>query len=260
MLINKTTLVAQLAPPLDLQLAQDLVDEFISQEKRFIQRDWEPSQLDGGQFCEVLARVVYHQDSGTINRGKEFKECLQYLQDEKNPHTIKPRRHALHIAKVLGTIWKFRSERGAIHISPDYEANHMDSRFLLEGVRWCFAETLRIFWTRDQERVASAIRELLQFDVPAIGKFEDVLLVQRTDLSASEEILLLLHYAGEAGFTRKELGLHVQHQQPRISEALKSLTSAELRQVVLLRSKRYCLTELGSKYVREKLSDKLLLA
>jgi len=259
MLINQTTLVSQLAPPLDAQLAQEFVDEFISQEKHFIQRDWEPSQLDGGQFCEVLARIVYHQDSGTLSRGKEFKDCLQYVQNEQLPHAIKPRRNALHLVKILGTIWKFRSERGAIHISPDYKANHMDSRLLLEGVRWCFAEALRIFWTRDQERVASAIRELLQFDVPAIGRFEEIVLVQRTDLSAAEEILLLLHYAGEAGFTRRELGKFVQHPAPRITEALDFLTSPESRRVILLGTKRFRLTDLGSVHIREKLSDKLLL-
>lgn len=259
MLINKTTLVSQLAPPLDAQLAHELVNEFVSMEKRFIQRDWEPSQLDGGQFCEVLARVLYHQDSGTLNPAKEFKECLEWIEEDKNPHRIQPRRNALHIAKVLRTVWKFRSERGAVHISPTYKANHMDSKLLLEGVRWCFSETLRIFWTRDQERVASAIRELLQFDVPAIGKFEDVLLVQRTDFSASEEILLLLHYAGEVGFTRKELGRYVKHPPQRVSDAIKLLTSPESRQVVLLGSKRYRLTDAGSNHVRGKLGDKLLL-
>jgi hypothetical protein len=31
-------------------------------------------------------------------------------------------------------------------------------------------ETLRIFWNGDRELVAKAIRELLQFDVPCIGK------------------------------------------------------------------------------------------
>ena len=40
-----------------------------------------------------------------------------------------------------------------------------------EMVRWCFAEILRIFWNGDREQVAKAIRELLTFDVPCIGKY-----------------------------------------------------------------------------------------
>src|SRR5438128_2102537 len=225
MLVDKPTLLSQLAPPLDRQLAQQLVDEFISQERRFIQRDWEPGQLDGGQFCEVLSRILYHQDSSNLNAGKEVDDCLRYVENEQVPHQLQPRQTALHLAKVIRIVYKFRSARGAVHISPTYKANHMDSKLVLEGVRWLFAETLRIWWKDNREKVASAIRELLQFDVPAVGKFENVLMVQRTDLSASDEILVLLHYAGEAGFSRKELGQYVMHDAPRITEALQWLTS-----------------------------------
>jgi hypothetical protein len=260
MLVDKATLVGQLAPPLDSQLAQQLVDEFISQEKRFIQRDWEPGQLDGGQFCEALTRILYHMDSGNLNRSKDDDECLKYVANEQVPHLLQPRQTALHLAKVIRTVYKFRSARGAVHISPTYQANHMDSKLVLEGVRWLFAETLRIWWKDDREKVAAAIRELLQFDVPAIGKFDDILLVQRTDLSPSNEILVLLHYAGEKGFSRKELGKYVMHAAPRISEALKHLSGAQSRQIVQLGSGNYRLTDLGSKHVRENLSEKLFIS
>lgn len=59
--IDKKTLLSAIAPPLDLILAKQLLDEFISLEKRFILRDWEPATLDGGQFAEAAARIIYHQ-------------------------------------------------------------------------------------------------------------------------------------------------------------------------------------------------------
>lgn len=260
MLINKATLLSQLAPPLDASLAQQLVEEFTSQEKRFIQRDWGPSQLDGGQFCEVLARILYHLDSANLNPNKKVEDCWGYIENEQVTHLLQPRQTALHMVRVIRTVYKFRSARGAVHISPSYQANHMDSKLVLEGVRWLFAESLRVWWQDDREKVASAIRELLQFDVPAVGKFEDVLLVQRTDLKAPEEILVLLHYAGEKGFGRKELGQHVLHAAPRISEALKYLTGPQCRQVVQMKSGNYRLTDLGSKYIREHLAGKLFIA
>lgn len=261
-LVDKATLVAQLAPPLDPNLTKALVDEFISLERRFIQRDWEPAELDGGQFCEVLGRIIYHQDSGTLNLGKDFDECVKYIWDEKNQntHAIIPRYNAIHISRVLRTIYKLRSQRGGVHISPTYEPNHMDSKVIIEMVRWCFAETLRIFWSgSDREQVAKAIRELLTFDVPCIGRFEEVIMVQRTDLNADEEILVLLHYAGEQGFTRTEVGKYAMLKPPAVTTALQKLTGSDVRQVVLLSSGKYRLTDLGSKRIREKLPDKLLL-
>lgn len=261
-LIDKATLVGELSPPLDKALSESLVEEFVSLERRYIQRDWEPAQLDGGQFCEVLARLIYHQDSGNLNPSKKFDHCAEYVEDEKsqNKHAMLPRHDALHIIKVLRTAYKFRSQRGGVHISPTYKPNHMDSRAIMENVRWAFAETLRLFWKgSDREQVAKAIRELLQFDVPCIGKFEDVIMVQRTDLSSEEEVLVLLHYAGEQGFSRTELGKYAMVSAASVTVALSKLTDASTREVTQLPSKRYRLTDLGSKRIREKMPDKLLL-
>lgn len=119
---------------------------------------------------------------------------------------------------------------------------------------------LRVFWKgTDREQIAKAIRELLQFDVPCIGKFEDIILVQRTDLTTEEEVLVLLHYAGEQGFSRTELGKYAQVSPASVTTSLQRLTSPASRQVVQLTSGKYRLADLGSKRVREQLADKLLL-
>lgn len=258
-LVEKQKLVSELAPPLDGLLATQLVDEFVSIERRFIQRDWEPAELDAGQFCEVLARVIYHQDSGNLNLNKSLDDCLKYVEGDQNKHAIQPRSTALHLAKVMRSVYKFRSQRGSVHISPTYSPNHMDAKLVIENVRWCMNETLRVFWNGDRDEVAKAIRELLQFDVPCVGCFEEVIMVQRTDLSPEEELLVLLHYAGEAGMTRRELGKHAMCSAPAVTKNLQKLIAADCRQVVLLPQGQYRLTDLGSKRIREQLADKLLL-
>ena len=49
------------------------------------------------------------------------------------------------------------------------------------------------------------------------------------------------------------------HDPPGITGALKTLTASAVRQVILRTSERYRLTDLRSEYLREGLSDKLLL-
>lgn len=258
-LIERQKLLAQISPPLDHLLCTQLLDEFISSERRYIQRDWEPGQLDGGQFAEIAARIFHHMDSGTLNRSKSFDDCAKYIENDQVPHNIQPRHDSLHVIRALKTIYKFRSQRGAVHISPTYTPNHMDSKIVIECVRWVMNETLRIFWQGDREIVAKTIRELLQFDVPVVGKFGDILLVQRTDLSPEEEILILLHYAGDEGYSRKDLGRVAQCAAPRITEALQKLISPKSRQVIQLGNGNFRLTDLGSKRIRENLAQKLTL-
>jgi hypothetical protein len=257
-LIDKPTLVAKLAPPFDAFLATQLVDEFVSLERRYILRDWEPAELDGGHFSEVLARILYHQDSGTLNLSKDFGECSEYIDNNNVAHAVN-RADAKMLFIVLTVVHKFRSKRGVGHVSPTYNANHMDARYMIEAARWAMVETLRIFWLNDREAAAKAIQELLRFDVPCVGKFENVLLVQRTDLHPEEEILVLLHYAGVRGFTRRELGEHAKCSPVAVTRAIDTLTSAEKREVIEVGDKRYVLGDLGQKRLREQLAGKLLL-
>ncbi|SRR6266700_144749 len=260
-LIEKHALIKQLAPPLDALLAGQLLDEFISLERRYVLRDWEPAELDGGQFAEILARILYHADSGHVDHSKNFDECLKYVEDatNSNSHAMAPRQNALHLARVLRTIYSFRSQRGAVHISPSYSANHMDSKLMIECSRWALNEVFRLFLQTDPESTAKAIRELLHFDVPCVGRFEDAIVVQRVDLAAEEEILVLLHYAGEAGFSRKELGQFAKLAPSTVTNTLRDLTSAGKRQALILSTQNYRLTDLGAKRIREEMADKLLL-
>jgi len=257
-LIEKNKLLSSISPPIDRLLAEQLLNEFISIERRFIQRDWEPTELDGGQFCEIAMRILYHIDSGNLSYSKGHDECVKYFENNSVPHQL-DRKEMAHISKVCQAVYKFRSQRGAVHISPTYKPNHMDSKFVIESVRWVFNELLRLFWNSDKEAVAKVIRELLQFDVPCVGVFGDKVLIQRTDLTVEEEILVLLHYAGEQGYSRSEIGKHLFCSPSAITVSLQKLYSSSMRQVVQLSEGNYRLTDLGQRRIRNELADKLLV-
>ena len=260
-LIDKSTLTNQISPPLDSKLADQLLSEYISQEARFVLRDWEPSTLDGGQFAEAAARIIYHIDSGNLNRRKSVDDCLSYVEDSKqnNRHLFPERKAAIHLTRVLRTVYKFRSDRGAIHIDPVYTANHLDAKLVIENSRWVLGELLRIFWKGDRSKVATAIREILRYELPVIAKFEDIVLVQRTDCSGEQEILLLLHYGGEAGLSQQQLTNYIPRDASGISRKLKELGPSGRRQVIKVSGGNFRLTDLGTKEVLTKLASKLTL-
>jgi hypothetical protein len=259
--IDKAALISSVCPPLDAKLTEQLIDEFISQERRYILRDWGPATLDGGQFAEAAARILYHQDSGRIDYKASVGDCLTYIEDSKNnnQHFYPDRKSALHTARVIRTIYKFRSDRGAVHIDPNYDANQLDSKLVIENSQWVLSEILRVFWTGDRAIVASTIREIIQYDVPAIGNYEGRLIVQRVDCTAEEEVLILLHYAGEKGFSRNELGKFVQVSPSNVTRALNKLVSKDIRQVIQLVNGNYRLTDLGVRRVIRELPSKLVL-
>ncbi len=253
-------MIKQLCPPLDQQLTSLLLDEFISQERRYVLCDWEPATLDGGQYAEIASRLIYHIDSGTLNMRKGVDPCLKYIEDSNNSnsHNFAPRRTALHLCRVLRTIYKFRSQRGAVHIDPDYSANELDAGLVIANVRWVMAELLRVFWTGDQSEVSRVIREIIRYEVPAVLSFDGRHVVLRTDCSAEEEILILLHNSGEAGMSRGELGESVAKAAPTITNTLIKLIGPKCKQVIKDRSNRYFITPLGTKRIHDELAGKLV--
>jgi hypothetical protein len=201
--------------------------------------------------------MTYHQDSGNLDRSRDFGECSRYIQNDHVPHAVN-RDDAKMLFMVATVVHKFRSKRGVGHVSPTYTANHMDARYMMEAVRWAMTEVLRIFWTGDRDAAARAISELLRFDTPCVGRFDDVLIVQRTDLHPEEEVLVLLHYAGEQGFNRRDLGHHAMCSPPAVTKAVATLTSPKNRQAVRVKDGRYVITDLGQRRLRENLAAKLL--
>jgi hypothetical protein len=124
----------------------------------------------------------------------------------------------------------------------------MDSRYVLESIRWRTSKLLRKFWNADREAVAHVIRELLEFDVPA--EFEGQLLVQRTDINPEDELLLLLHRAGDGEFNRRDVGQHARVPPTSVTRALQKLSSQTVRTAIKLKNGHYRLTDLGSKDIR----------
>ncbi len=257
--MDKQTLFTKLCPPLNQTLTQQLIDEFNSLESRFVLRDWEPATLDGGQFAEAAARILYHQDSGTLNHNKSVGHCLDYVEDENNSnqHHYPNRKSSLHTAKVTRLIYKFRSDRGAVHINPNYSANHLDASLVMANTKWVLSEFLRVFLTSDLNLVENIIRDILEFSLPVIGNYEGQLLVQRTDLNADEKILILLHHAGQAGFNRKQVGQVVQKAASAITTGLQKLSSGQQRKLIKLTNGNYRLTDIGNRFVLTNLADKL---
>ena len=251
------TIIEGLSPPCDEFLVSSMIDEFQGIENRYIQGDWGPTQLEAGRFCEAVSRIIYHLDSGNLSLKKGVDPCLKYIENEQVKHNLVPRRSSLHLAATIRLAYKFRSQRGAVHLSADYTANEMDSKFVLETVRWIFSDLLRLLWEKDEQIVAAIVRQVIRFDIPVIRDFNGVLLIQRTDLSAEEEILLLLHYSGEEGMSRRELGKHIMHAPSTITSALKKLSSKQIRQIIDYQGKCYLITDLGEKRIRTDLFSKI---
>ncbi len=236
-------------------LAKQLLAEYRTLEESFSTMKWKYSELDGGRFCEVVARLIYSVDSGNISHSKSVGDCIKYIQNEKVPHNFPERKAALLAARVIQTTYKLRSQRGAVHVSTVYTADEIDSRLIIENCRWLMIELMRLFWDSDKTKVVGIIKEMCRLQIPIIRDFDGRLLVQRTDFTAGEEILALLFSKHAEGMTLAELISFIPKHHNTVRDAAKKLTSSSIRMAVVV-SGRYKITDLGIKAVELLLAEK----
>ena len=204
--LSAKQLIAELANILDASLADSVVASYVEMQQRFFAGDWQPSELDGGRLCEAISRALYQLDSGTVTHSQLPKELCEKIEDEQNlrPHNLDLKdRH--HVSRAIGLVYKFRSDRGSVHISPKYTADFMDSMLMVHAGKWIFAEFLRLAWKQDKAVIAETISQIVQLEYSLIHELDGIPLVLESTVSAPEEILLLLNHAEGHKLSKEEL-------------------------------------------------------
>ena len=206
MRLSSDQVIKELGNIVDPGFATAIVGSYIEMEQRFFAGDWKPTELDGGRLCEALSRALYQLDCGYIMHTELPGKLCDWLEDFNNKRT-----HNLaeadrrHFCKAIRLAYKLRSDRGAVHISPEYTANEMDSVLMLHVGKWMFAEFLRLAWNKDRKIIAETIADIIQLQHPIIHEVDGVPLVLDHNVSAPEEVLMLLSHADGHKLLKDEL-------------------------------------------------------
>jgi len=254
--ISRASLEAGLGAIVGPTLAKQLVSSYVEMQQRYFSGDWKPAELDGGQFCEAVARALYQVDAGTstIEMPSKIVELLLDKGKMPGPHKL-DRKDRDHFCRGLQTTYKFRSDRGVAHISPTHDANYADASLIVVSVKWMFAEFLRLAWNSDRNTVAAIIEAITQLEHPLVHELDGKPLVLSTALSAPEEALVLLSRSGGGRLTRDELKSYVRNTPKAISTAISRLTTS--RDVRVSDTGEIVITPAGERRVREVIIPKL---
>jgi len=248
----------QLGLIVDPDLARLAVDSYVEMQNRFLIGDWKPSELNGGALCEAISRCLYQLDTDRVSHKKSVGEVRAYLLDKKavNPHKLKAKDRK-HISEAIELAYNFRSDRGVAHISHEHDANLMDSMLIVHMGKWIFAEFLRLGWNKDRNVIAETISRLVQIDHALIHELDGVPLVLANNLTAQEEILMLLNHAADNRLSRTAIKSQAPHLSPQQVNGAISLMENKTRQIRPTQGGEIALTPNGSKRVLEEIVPKI---
>lgn len=257
MRLTISQLINELSKIINPDLARITVESYVEMQQRFLAGDWKPSELNGGQLCEAISRCLYQLDTGIVAHKKSVKDIRVYLIDEKNiySHQLKPKDRN-HIARAIELTYKFRNQRGVAHISVEHIANMMDSMLVTHLGKWILAEFLRIAWQKDIKVIAETIAQLVQLEHSLIHELDGKPFVLSTDVTAKEEILLLLNHASTNCLSKEKIKEQAPLRSPQaISGAIQGLK--ESKEIRFTDNNEIAITPIGIKRIMEEIIPKL---
>ena len=247
-------LIQELSSVLDADLARLTVESYVDMQQRFLAGDWGPAELDGGRLCEAVSRCLLQLDTGVVSDKLLPAKVREVLLDDKRAHNLN-HKDRYHIAKMIEAVYKLRSDRGAVHISPTYTANGMDAMLVLHAGKWIFAELLRLALHHDRKTVGGIIEQLVQMEHSLVHELDGRPLVLAKDATVPEEVLLLLYHAPNNRWSRAKLRSHSTHKPDTVNVAISRLI--QQKDIRVASDGEVALTPNGQKRIREIIVPRL---
>lgn len=200
-----------LFPSIPAGLRSDLRDRFNDIVKHYYERKWEPSELNGGKFCEAAYTVLEGRATG-IYRQRAYKPrsveaaCQQLAQHASAPDSVR-----LSIPRAIIALYDIRNRRGVGHVGGEVNPNHMDAMYVLASAKWILAELIRVYNGVSTSDAQQSVEELSERDLPLIWSSAGTRRVLIHGLSKKDETLLLLYSSDSGSLSEKDLLIHTEH-------------------------------------------------
>src|SRR5580698_605737 len=113
-------------------LREPLLKTFREIASNFLEHRWEPSELNGGKFCEVvysiIAGAIKKNFPSSPSKPSNMRDACQALEKmPANSDLVGDRSFRIQIPRLLTSLYEIRNNRGVGHIGGDVDPNFMDA-------------------------------------------------------------------------------------------------------------------------------------
>jgi hypothetical protein len=180
-------------------LREPLLETYREIASNFAEHRWEPSELNGGKFCECVYWICHGFITGTYaakpSKPPNMRDNCRDL--EKLTATGKSGDHSLRILipRLLPALYDIRNNRGVGHVGGDVDPNLMDATAVYSMASWILAELVRVFHQVPIKEAQEAVDALSERKLSLIWDPGTVRRVLDDKMGASDQTLVLLHQA-----------------------------------------------------------------
>lgn len=177
-------------------LRTELLDTYATISRHYVERRWEPSELNGGKLCEIIYTIVLGELTGNMpasaSKPNRFPQACQALEQQPATHPAE-RSLRIGIPRTLVMLYEIRNNRGVGHVGGEVDPNEMDAHLVYTTASWLVAELVRIYHGVSTGEAQAAVSAITERKLPFIWQVEDIRRVLAPEMNVTDEILLLLY-------------------------------------------------------------------
>lgn len=175
-----------------------LLEEYRKVVRNYREHRWEPAELGGGKFSEIVYSILHGFASGSYAtapfKPRNMVDACRALEQTPNV----PRSVRIQIPRVLLALYEVRNNRNVGHVGGDVDPSYMDATMVLAGVKWVMAELVRLFHAVSVDVATGLVEELTDRTTTLVWNVGNISRVLDFTLSAREKVLVLLY--SKSGF------------------------------------------------------------
>jgi hypothetical protein len=163
----------------------------------FAEHRWEPSELNGGKFCECVYWICHGYITGTYagkpSKPPNMRDNCRDLEKISPTGKAGDRSLRILIPRLLPALYEIRNNRGVGHVGGDVDPNLMDATAVYSMASWILAELVRVFHNVKTNEAQEAVDALSERKLSLIWNPGTVRRVLDHKMSASDQTLVILH-------------------------------------------------------------------
>jgi hypothetical protein len=164
----------------------------------FAEHRWEPSELNGGKFCEVVYTIIDGVIRGSFpskpSKPRNMLVACQALENAPaQANRVGDRSLRVLIPRILPALYEIRNNRCVGHVGGDVDPNFMDATAVYGMTSWTLAELVRIFHGISTKEAQETVDALVERKIGLVWEVEQIRRVLDPGMGKGEQTLVLLY-------------------------------------------------------------------
>jgi len=239
-------------------LREPLLQSYQEIVTNFAEHRWEPSELNGGKFCEVVYTIVHGVLTGAFpprpSKPKDMVAACRSLElTPPQSGRVGDRSLRILIPRILLPLYDIRNNRGVGHAGGEVNPNFMDATAVCGMASWTLAELIRVFHRVSTKEAQETVDALVERKVGLVWEVDEIRRVLDPKMNKDDQTLVLL-YSRPSWVSETDLLGWVEYSNSHVfrNSILKKLHKARWLEYDA-KQKRARISPLGSKHVEQKI-------